>query len=142
PSNRPFKPLWVHPPALGTSLQMYGMARILLLIHQPAAGGYLEYLSRDKIITECIDLIGGIAMKLTDDASRLMSSQCLCAAGLYCTDPTKRECIAELISSHSAHTGWPSKAFNHQYLRIQPRTKHEILSSCRKDRTQTQRWLL
>lgn len=53
PSNRAFRPLWIHPPALGTSLQMYSMARILLLIHQPAAGGYLEYLGRDKIITEC-----------------------------------------------------------------------------------------
>ena len=34
------------------------MARILLLINQPAAGGYLEYLSRDKIITECIAIFG------------------------------------------------------------------------------------
>jgi len=44
PSNRAFRPLWIHPSAFGTSLQMYSMARVLLLIHQPAAGGYLEYL--------------------------------------------------------------------------------------------------
>lgn len=108
PYNRAFQPLWVHPPAFGTSLQMCCMARILLLIHQPAAGGYLEYLGRDKIITECVDTIGGIALKLTDDASRLMSSQCLFAAGLYCNDTEKRRCIAELITDHSMHTGWPS----------------------------------
>lgn len=107
PSNRAFRPLWIHPPAFGVSVQMYCMARILLLIHQPAAGGYLEYLGRDKIITECIDTIGGIAMKLTDDASRLMSTQCLYAAGLYCTDDSKRACTAELIQEHQAHTGWP-----------------------------------
>ncbi|KAK5112807.1 hypothetical protein LTR85_011141 [Meristemomyces frigidus] len=52
PSNRAFKPLWIHPPAFGTAIQMYCMARILLLINQPAAGGYLEYIGRDKIITE------------------------------------------------------------------------------------------
>jgi hypothetical protein len=83
------------------------MARILLLIHKPAAGGYLEYIARDKIITECIDTVGGIAMKLDDDAARLMSTQCLFAAGIYCTDPEKRQYIALLIRDHQRHTGWP-----------------------------------
>ena len=67
----------------------------------------MEYLARDKVITECIDTIGGVAMKLTDDASRLMSTQCLYAAGLFCTDNDKREYIAELIRDHQGHTGWP-----------------------------------
>lgn len=107
PSNRAFRPLWINPPAFGVSLQMACMARILLLIHQPAAGGYLEYLQRDKVISECIDTIGGIAMKLTDNASRLMSTQCLYAAGLYCPDGPKRQYIAELVQDHQGHTGWP-----------------------------------
>jgi len=108
PYKRAFKPLWIHPSPLGTSMQMFCMARILLLIHQPAAGGYLEYLGRDKVITECIDTISGIAMKLMDDASRLLSTQTLFAAGLYCTDSAKRDCIAELIDECQMHTGWPS----------------------------------
>lgn len=100
------------------------MARILLLIHQPAAGtpaqsgwhwqsantqtgGYLEYLQRDKVISECIDTIGGIAMKLYDNASCLMSTQCLYAAGLYCPDGPKCQYIAELVQDHQGHTGWP-----------------------------------
>ncbi|PPJ55825.1 hypothetical protein CBER1_01613 [Cercospora berteroae] len=107
PSNRAFRPIWIFPSAFGVSLQMFCMARILLLIHQPAAGGYLEYLQRDKIITECIDTIGGIAMKLTEDASRFTSAQCLYAAGLYCTDEAKQQYIAELILDHHSHTGWP-----------------------------------
>lgn len=119
PSNRAFRPLWIHPPAFGTSVQMYCMARILLLIHQPAAGGYLEYLARDKIITECIDTVGGIAMKLADDASRLMSTQCLFAAGLYCTDSSKRQCIAELIQDHQSHTGWPVNTDLANELRVE-----------------------
>ncbi|KXL51480.1 hypothetical protein M433DRAFT_60210 [Acidomyces richmondensis BFW] len=107
-SNHGIRPIWIHPSAFGTSIQMYCMARILLLIHQPAAGGYMEYRRRDVIITECIDTIVGIALKLTDDASRLMSTQCLWAAGMYCADPDKRKCITELITDHSMHTGWPS----------------------------------
>lgn len=95
------------------------MARILLLIHQPAAGGYLEYLSRDKNIVESIDTIGGIALNLKDDASRLMSTQCLFAAGLYCTDNAKRNRIAELIQDHSAHTGWPSNTDLAEELRTE-----------------------
>ncbi|KAK3076011.1 hypothetical protein LTR53_000188 [Teratosphaeriaceae sp. CCFEE 6253] len=119
PSDRAFKPIWIHPSAFGVSLQMHSMARILLLIHQPTAGGYLEYLGRDKAITECIDTIGGIALRLDDDASRLMSTQCLFAAGLYCTDQGKRECIAELIAEHSAHTGWPANVILADELRVQ-----------------------
>ncbi|KAK3672511.1 hypothetical protein LTR78_007561 [Recurvomyces mirabilis] len=118
-ADRAFRPIWIHPPALGTSLQMYSMARILLLIHQPAAGGYLEYLGRDKIITECIDMIGGIALKACDDASRLMSTQCLYAAGLYCTDSAKRQCIAELISEFSVTTGWPTNTDLAEELRVE-----------------------
>lgn len=119
PFDRPFRPLWIHPSPLAISLQMYCMARILLLINQPAAGGYLEYMSRDKIITECIDTIGGIALKLTEDASRLMSTQCLYAAGLYCNDEAKRHCIAELIEDHSNHTGWPSNTNLAEELRAE-----------------------
>lgn len=110
PSNRAFRPLWINPPAFGTSLQMYAMARILLLNHQPALNGYLEFMARDRIITDCIDTIGGIALKLSDDASRFMSTQCLFAAGLFCKDEAKRTCIAELIQDHHAHTGWPVNA--------------------------------
>ena len=119
PSNRAFQPLWIHPPAFGASIQMYNMARILLLIQQPAAGGYIEYLRRDKIITQSIDVIGSIALTLTDDASRLMSTQCLFAAGLYCTDDAKRTCITELLREHSNHTGWPSNTDLAEELRTE-----------------------
>lgn len=119
PSDQAFRPLWIHPPAFAVSMQMYCMARILLLINQPAAGGYLEYLGRDRILTECIDMIGGISLKLTDDACRLMSTQCLYAAGLYCSDNAKQYCIAQLIQDHSSHTGWPSNTDLAEELRAE-----------------------
>ena len=119
PSDRPFRPIWIHPPPFAVSMQLYCMAKILLLINQPSAGGYLEYLGRDKLINECIDTIGGIAMQIADDACRLMSTQCLYAAGLYCNDEAKRYCIAELIQDHSNHIGWPSNTDLAEELRAE-----------------------
>lgn len=110
PFESAFVPLWFNPPSLGVSMQMYCVARILLLVNQPAAGGYIECQSRERTIAECVDTVGGIASKLTDDASRLMSTQCCFAAGLYCTVPAKQQSLADLIRSHSAHTGWPTNA--------------------------------
>jgi len=118
PFESAFIPLWFNPPALGVSVQMYCCARILLLVNQPAAGGYLECQSRERTIAECVDTVGGVAMKLSDDATRLMSTQCLYAAGLYCTVPAKQNSIAELIRDHSAHTGWPTNTDLVEELRV------------------------
>jgi hypothetical protein len=57
-------------------------------------------------------------MKLSDDATRLMSTQCLYAAGLYCSVPAKQNSIAELIRDHSAHTGWPTNTDLVEELRV------------------------
>jgi hypothetical protein len=118
PFESAFVPLWFNPPALGVSVQMYCCARILLLVNQPAAGGYLECQSRERTIAECVDTVGGVAMRLSDDATRLMSTQCLYAAGLYCTVPAKQNSIAELIRDHSAHTGWPTNTDLVEELRV------------------------
>lgn len=83
------------------------MARILLLVSQPSAGGYLELLGRERSISDEIDTICGIALKVSDEAATVMSTQCLFAAGLYSTDQSKRTCIAELIEHNSRQTGWP-----------------------------------
>jgi len=48
-----------------------------------------------------------------------MSTQCLFAAGLYCTDMDKRDCIAELIADHSMHTGWPTNTDLAEELRAE-----------------------
>jgi hypothetical protein len=118
PFDSAFMPLWFNPPALGVSVQMYCFARILLLVNHPAAGGYLECQSRERTIADCVDTIAGIAMRLSDDASRLMSTQCLYAAGLYCTVSAKQNSIAELLRQHSRHTGWPTNADLVEELRV------------------------
>ncbi|KAF2138750.1 uncharacterized protein K452DRAFT_276488 [Aplosporella prunicola CBS 121167] len=106
--NGPFKPIWINPPCFATAVQMHYFARILLLVHQPAAGGYREYLLRDKSLNEAIDTIGGLATAITCESASLHSSQCLFAAGLYTQDLQKREKIVELIKANQFRTGWPS----------------------------------
>jgi hypothetical protein len=123
--NATFKPIWIQPQAFGVSVQMHSMARILLLVHQSALGGYQEYLGRENAVSECIDTIGGIARTLTEDACRLISTQCLYAAGLHCKDVAKRNSIVELIHDHSRHTGWPTNSdladeLQQQWLKSKP----------------------
>ena len=87
-----FKPIWINPPAFGTLLMPYGLlpltrlgvsiqlncaARILLLLHKPSLGGRRGFMEQQQLLSKAVNTICGIAMTLSDDASSLMSSQCL-----------------------------------------------------------------
>jgi hypothetical protein len=104
-----FEPIWINPSPLGTAIQMYHFARILLLVTQPAEGGFGEFLHREGQLSEAVNVICGIAMTITDEPSTVSSTQCLFAAGLYTRDrdPRKREAIVRLIDTHQMRTGWP-----------------------------------
>jgi hypothetical protein len=104
-----FEPIWINPSPLGTAIQMYHFARILLLVSQPAAEGFSEFLRRESQLSEAVDVICGIAMTITEEPSSVSSTQCLFAAGLYThdKDPRKREAIVQLIDAHQMRTGWP-----------------------------------
>jgi hypothetical protein len=108
-SDEIFQPIWINPSPLGNAIQMYHFARILLLVQQPAAGGFNEFLRREKQLSEAVDVICGIAMTIKDEPSSISSTQCLYAAGLYThdKDPRKREAIVKLIDAHQMRTGWP-----------------------------------
>jgi hypothetical protein len=86
---------------------MHFFARILLFVHRPAAGGFLEYAERSKQLTDAIDAIGGIASTLTEEAACVVSTQCLFGAGLYTHELPKREAILSMIKAHQDRTGWP-----------------------------------
>ncbi|OTA90672.1 hypothetical protein M434DRAFT_77549 [Hypoxylon sp. CO27-5] len=76
PSDR-FKPLWIHPPAFGVSMQLFRSAQILILLHKPSLGGIRGYAEQQRLMEAAASTICRIAMTLTDAASSLMSSQCL-----------------------------------------------------------------
>ncbi|KAF2809020.1 uncharacterized protein BDZ99DRAFT_389364 [Mytilinidion resinicola] len=105
--NAVFKPIWINPPAFAVSIQLYSFARILLLVHRPAPGGFLEYAERSKQLVDAIDAISGIASTLTEEAACVVSTQCLFGAGLYTQEQSKREAILHMIEEHQARTGWP-----------------------------------
>ncbi|OCL05624.1 hypothetical protein AOQ84DRAFT_366488 [Glonium stellatum] len=111
-----FKPIWINPPAFGTAIQMYFFARILLLVHRPAAGGYIEYTERLKQLIDAVDTISGIATTLEEDAASVISTQCLFGAGLYTQDPAKRDAILDLIEAHQERTGWPVSSLRDELI--------------------------
>jgi hypothetical protein len=67
---------------LGVAVQLHCAARILLSAHEPCIGGFDEYAQRQSTIKQCVEIICGIAMTQKDEASNLMSSQCL-FIGMY-----------------------------------------------------------
>lgn len=102
---------------------MHHFARILLLIHQPAAGGYREYLAREKELNNAIDMIVGLAMTIDYEPAEVVSTQCLYAAGLYANEVFKREKICELIEKHQRSTGWPVQSLAEELRNEWARTR-------------------
>ena len=112
--NSAFQPIWINPSPLGTAIQIHHFARILLLVHQPAPGGYIELFRRQEQIAEGVDTICGIAMLIKDEPSTVSSIQCLFAAGLYTQNQTKREAIIQMIDEHQARNAWPVKSLSEE----------------------------
>ncbi|KAI0474060.1 hypothetical protein GGR56DRAFT_563140 [Xylariaceae sp. FL0804] len=102
-----FEPLWIHPPQFGSAIQVYHFARILITLHRPATAGFDGYIKTQRILSDAVAAICGIAMELKDEASQILSAQCLFGAGLCAQDDVKRETIISLIDACEARTGWP-----------------------------------
>jgi hypothetical protein len=58
-------------------MQIHHVSRILICAHEPNLGGLDSFMNRHKTIQESVDVVCGIGMTLTEDASSMMSSQCL-----------------------------------------------------------------
>ncbi|KAH8602912.1 hypothetical protein B0O99DRAFT_647720 [Bisporella sp. PMI_857] len=109
-----FQPIWINPPALGVSVQLNCAARILLLLHKPSLGGRREFMEQQHLVSKCINTICGIALTLTDDASSLMSSQCLFIAGMCVQETAKRQVLLENIDLCQRRSGWPTRSLSEE----------------------------
>lgn len=58
-------------------MQIHHVSRILLCVHEPCLGGLEVFMKRQRMIQDSIEVICGIGMTLTEDASSMLSSQCL-----------------------------------------------------------------
>jgi hypothetical protein len=63
--------------ATGLAVQLHHCSRILITAHEPHLDGVQGLLKRQKEIQENIKMVCGIGMTLTEDASSILSSQCL-----------------------------------------------------------------
>lgn len=102
-----FKPIWIHPPQYAVAVQAYHFAKILITLHRPAVAGFHGYLQTQRILSDAVDAICGIAMELKDEGCQMLSAECLFGAGLCTQDPKSRDTIIALIRSCEARTGWP-----------------------------------
>lgn len=102
-----FKSIWIHPPQFAVALQVYHFAKILVTLHCPAVAGFQGYLQTQRVLSDAVDSICGIAKELKDEGSQILSAQCLFGAGLCTQDPMKQESIISLINDCERRAEWP-----------------------------------
>jgi hypothetical protein len=103
-------------------MQLHYSARILLLLHRPSLGGLDGFIEQQAALAKYADIICGIATTLTDDASGIMSSQCLFIgaylimtttliltpqAGMCMHGTARRQAVLRFIESCRRRTSWP-----------------------------------
>ncbi|KAL4873050.1 hypothetical protein BDV12DRAFT_115907 [Aspergillus spectabilis] len=117
-SSTIFRPIWIRTPAFAVAVQLHCVAHILICSHEPCLGGLDQYLERQARIRQGVEIICGIAMTLKDDASSLISSQCLFIAGMFTQDSRSRECVLDLLESCRRRTGWPVHSFGDELKQL------------------------
>ncbi|KAG9247968.1 hypothetical protein BJ878DRAFT_476917 [Calycina marina] len=77
----------------------------------PPAGislrGFESYLKVQKILSEAVAVIRGIAMDLTEEGCQMLSAQRLCGTGLCVRFLQQRNEMIYLINLREKRTGWP-----------------------------------
>ncbi|PYH91367.1 hypothetical protein BO71DRAFT_421613 [Aspergillus ellipticus CBS 707.79] len=105
-----FRTIWIRPAAFALAVQFFNASYILLLANEPSFGGLDQYLERQSAIKRHVEDICGIAMRLTDSASSLMSSQALFIAGMFTQERQARDAILELLETCRERAGWPVRS--------------------------------
>ncbi|VUC30179.1 unnamed protein product [Clonostachys rosea] len=82
--SKVFKPRLIHPQSFGLAMQIHYVSMILVCAHEPSLGGMEKFMQRQKTIQDSIELVCGIGLTLTEDASSMMSSQCLFIGKDFC----------------------------------------------------------
>ncbi|KAI5458839.1 hypothetical protein BGZ63DRAFT_362069 [Mariannaea sp. PMI_226] len=72
-----FQPRLIHPQCFGLAMQIHHVSRILVYAHEPSSGGMENFMNRQKTIRESVEVVCGIGTTITDDASSMLSSQCI-----------------------------------------------------------------
>jgi hypothetical protein len=115
------------------AVQLHCVAHILIFSHEPCVGGLDSYLEQQTRVRQCVEIICGIAMTLKDDASSVLSSQCLfignfilwqsflmltLLAGMFTQGSRSRECVLDLLELCRQRTGWPVQSFGDELKQL------------------------
>ncbi|KAI6259749.1 hypothetical protein MCOR27_000781 [Pyricularia oryzae] len=112
-----FAPLWVHPPRFGVAVQAFAFAQILLTLHAPMPPGFDGYLKVQRVLSDAVEIICGVAMEMTEPSCQIFSAQCLYGAGLCVQEQRRRDKILELMEICEARFGWAPMATWREDLR-------------------------
>ncbi|TLS31031.1 hypothetical protein PpBr36_03878 [Pyricularia pennisetigena] len=112
-----FAPLWVHPPRFGVAVQAFAFAQILLTLHAPMPPGFEGYSKVQRVLSDAVDIICGVAMEMTEPGCQIFSAQCLYGAGLCVQEQKKRDKILQLMEVCEARFGWAPMATWREDLR-------------------------
>ncbi|KAM0239585.1 hypothetical protein ACHAP5_008233 [Fusarium lateritium] len=116
--NEVFKPRLIHPQCFGLAVQLHYCCRILIAAHEPHLSGIQGLLKRQRNIQTNIDMVCGIGMTLTEDASSMLSSQCLFIAGMFMQNPREKNCVLEMLDSCQRRCGWPTPSLRPELEQI------------------------
>ncbi|KAB5536256.1 hypothetical protein GE09DRAFT_971660 [Coniochaeta sp. 2T2.1] len=111
-----FKPRLIHPPCFGLAIQMHHVSKVLVHAHEPSHGGMEHFIARQETILDSLDVVCGIGTTITDDASSMLSSQCIfialtvrdALAGMFLRDQQKRRSVLVMLDACRNRCGWPT----------------------------------
>ncbi|KAF4984478.1 hypothetical protein FZEAL_326 [Fusarium zealandicum] len=124
-----FQPLLIHPQCFGLAMQVHYVSQILICAHEPCLGGLDMYMKRQKTIQESIEMVCGIALTLSEDASTMLSSQCLFIAGIFMQDSRQRSCVLEMLDSCRNRCGWPTPSLGSELEQIWGRSRESPIKT-------------
>ncbi|KAH7171365.1 hypothetical protein EDB81DRAFT_710112 [Dactylonectria macrodidyma] len=113
-----FQPRLIHPQCFGLAMQIHHVSQILISAHEPCLGGLEAFMRRQKTIQHSIDMVCGIGMTLTEDASSMLSSQCLFIAGMFMQNPRQRSCVLDMLDSCRNRCSWPTPSLSSELEQI------------------------
>ncbi|EAU30987.1 conserved hypothetical protein [Aspergillus terreus NIH2624] len=94
-----FPPVWIHPPSHAGAMQMYHFARATVLLNQPTMGGLNAYCLRDRLLSESVRVVCGIANACQEHESAMafVNVQALFGVGQFVRSPEMRSELLRIL---------------------------------------------
>lgn len=107
-----FAPIWIHPPFHAAAMQYYYSAKILILLHRPSTGGANAYHDNQKLLSEAVAMICGLAQSPTalEFPSAMVHFQALYVAGQSVKTREQQLALHRIFDQILDQTKFPTKS--------------------------------